>query len=269
MLDFVTLGHVTLDRLPDGSTRPGGAALFAAVTAARMGLEAGIVTVGRSAARAIEPGIGLACPPCDVDTTFENLETPAGRRQIVHAVAPPIDLDTVPPSFRCAPAVLLGPVLEEVEPSALTSFDHATVVLAPQGWLRRVQGPPPGPVVPRRFRPDPVLARRVAAVVLSVEDIAEDDGAIEAWRAVSRVVVVTRGRLGATLFEAGSVCRVDAVPAHEVDATGAGDVFAAALLVGLHARRTAIEAARFAARVAAASVEGRGVSAIPWLPRPV
>src|SRR5262249_60689090 len=41
--DFVAIGHVTLDRFGD-TVRPGGAALFAAVTAHRLGLSAGILT---------------------------------------------------------------------------------------------------------------------------------------------------------------------------------------------------------------------------------
>ncbi len=54
-----------------------------------------------------------------------------------------------------------------------------------------------------------------------------------------------------------------AFPATERDPTGAGDVFAAALLVRLHETGDPLDAARFAARVAAASIEGRGVSMVP------
>src|SRR5438132_831381 len=41
--EFVAIGHVTLDRFGD-EVRPGGAALYAAVTADRLGLSAGILT---------------------------------------------------------------------------------------------------------------------------------------------------------------------------------------------------------------------------------
>src|SRR3989442_7201241 len=44
--DFVAVGHVTLDHFGD-DVRPGGAALFAAVTAHRLGLTAGIPTSHR------------------------------------------------------------------------------------------------------------------------------------------------------------------------------------------------------------------------------
>jgi sugar/nucleoside kinase (ribokinase family) len=56
---------------------------------------------------------------------------------------------------------------------------------------------------------------------------------------------------------------IEAYPAVERDPTGAGDVFAAALLVRYYETRHPIEAAQFAAVVAAASVEGLGISTIP------
>ena len=47
------------------------------------------------------------------------------------------------------------------------------------------------------------------------------------------------------------------------DPTGAGDVFAATLFTRLHETGDPIEAARYAAYVAAISVEGPGSSVIP------
>ena len=40
---FVAIGHVTLDRFGE-ATRPGGAALYAAITAHRLGLSAAVLT---------------------------------------------------------------------------------------------------------------------------------------------------------------------------------------------------------------------------------
>ncbi|MGH7348973.1 MAG: hypothetical protein ACREI6_03075, partial [Candidatus Rokuibacteriota bacterium] len=42
-MDFVAVGHVTLDQTT-GGTRPGGAAYYAAVTALRLGLRVGLLT---------------------------------------------------------------------------------------------------------------------------------------------------------------------------------------------------------------------------------
>ena len=77
------------------------------------------------------------------------------------------------------------------------------------------------------------------------------------------LVVMTQGAQGATLFLRGSPHQIAAFPAVERDPTGAGDVFAAALLVRLHETGDPITAARFAACVAAGSVEGVGSSRVP------
>ncbi|HKS69680.1 MAG TPA: PfkB family carbohydrate kinase, partial [Ktedonobacterales bacterium] len=52
-------------------------------------------------------------------------------------------------------------------------------------------------------------------------------------------------------------------PAREMDPTGAGDVFAAALLAALAEGRSPATAMDFANRVAALSVEGEGLAGVP------
>ena len=45
--DYATVGHVTVDVLPDGSRRAGGAAFYSALQAARLGLRTLVITRGR------------------------------------------------------------------------------------------------------------------------------------------------------------------------------------------------------------------------------
>jgi fructokinase len=59
------------------------------------------------------------------------------------------------------------------------------------------------------------------------------DVAEEALSAGAGLVVVTRGRDGATGFTVGSAVHVPAVPVAVVDTVGAGDTFQAALLTWL------------------------------------
>jgi sugar/nucleoside kinase (ribokinase family) len=77
------------------------------------------------------------------------------------------------------------------------------------------------------------------------------------------VGVVTVGRRGALLYVNGERYDVRPRPARVVDATGAGDVFAAAFLIEYHRHGDPWEAAEAATCAASLSVEGEGWSAVP------
>jgi sugar/nucleoside kinase (ribokinase family) len=71
-----------------------------------------------------------------------------------------------------------------------------------------------------------------------------------------RWTIVTRGARGADAFGPGGSCHVDAVPVQkQVDATGAGDAFAAGLVHGLLERRDIERALQLGSRYGAAAVE--------------
>ncbi|NTW02127.1 MAG: ribokinase, partial [Oscillochloris sp.] len=61
----------------------------------------------------------------------------------------------------------------------------------------------------------------------------------------------------------GAPYQIPAFSAQEHDPTGAGDVFAAALLLRLYETHDPIHSALFASAAAACAVEGPGVVAIP------
>ena len=72
--DFLAIGHITRDLLPDGSWRLGGAVTYAALTAARLGLRPAIATSGPpdvlAALDAVLPDISLSIVPSVEATTF-------------------------------------------------------------------------------------------------------------------------------------------------------------------------------------------------------
>ena len=82
----------------------------------------------------------------------------------------------------------------------------------------------------------------------------------------TRMLVVTEGAEGCVLHWHGDRRRFRAPEVREVDATGAGDVFAAAFFIRLHATRDPWEAARFATLIASHSVTRPGLEGIPTRP---
>jgi pfkB family carbohydrate kinase len=261
--DYLLLGHFTRDVLTDGTTAPGGTSLYASSAAQRLGRRVAVVSAPAELPPDLLKTIAVAFHPSPTPPTFENQYTPQGRRQILHAASEPIALADIPLDWRAAPIVHLGPVLGETPEDLAYAFPGALLGVTPQGWMRAWGSDLPGLVSYRPWCPAEDLLRRIDALVLSIEDVKGDAALVSGWARHCRLVALTHGANGATLFIAGQPHHVDAFPAIERDPTGAGDVFAAALLVHLYETGDPLEAARFAACVAAGSVEGRGTSRIP------
>jgi sugar/nucleoside kinase (ribokinase family) len=90
-----------------------------------------------------------------------------------------------------------------------------------------------------------------------------DEDRIEAMASATRVLAVTEGPAGARLYWNGDLRRFRAPDREEVDATGAGDIFAAAFFWRLYATRDPWAAARFATHLASFSISRSGLEGIP------
>jgi sugar/nucleoside kinase (ribokinase family) len=261
--DFVVIGHVVRDVQPDG-WRLGGTVTFAAVQAVRLGMRAGIVTrmsddVDDAALRAAVLSADVTGRPSHATTTFENSYAGADRTQRIFAQSDAVAEEDVPASWRDAPLVLLGPVCREVPADAARWFDSELIGASAQGWLREAGAEQE---VTRTEWQGDEFWKGCHAVFVSLEDLSDDVSVAEEWGRSAPVVVVTSDRRGARLHAKGSWQSIDAFPAHEVDPTGAGDVFAAAFLVRYHETSNLAAAARFASAAAACAVEAKGAEGV-------
>lgn len=261
----MTLGHVTVD-VAGEEGRLGGAAAFAAVAASRLGLEVGMLTSAGpdfpfwAELEAIEVHYREA----DRTTEFENRHEGGAREQRVGAVASPLveaDLAGLRPRLREDAAVLYCPVVHELELPLVRLTPRGLAGLAPQGFFRRWDGEGR---VGRRDWPGAVDALGGVDVVCMSEEDAEHPAAL-AETFPGRAFVITRGEAGCRVYSGGGadVYTFPAVPAAEIDPTGAGDVFAVCLLVALREGQTLPQAIGFASAAAALSVEGIGLGALP------
>lgn len=262
-LDYLVVGHVTRD-LKDGDFTLGGTASYAARTARALGCRTGIITSASpdlDLSRGLDSVLIARCP-ASTTTTFENIYTAAGRRQLLHTVAETLSPALAPPDWKAA-IVHLGPVARECDPALVNSFGDAFIGVTPQGWMRRWDQD--GRVSCCRWEEEEEVLARADAVVLSEEDVAGDTNLITQYAARARLLVVTQGPAGCTVFTAGQSRHFSAPAVQEVDPTGAGDVFAAAFFVWRQRGRDPWTAARFANCVAACSVTRTGLSGTPSL----
>ena len=150
-VDYLVIGHVCLDLVPEGrrgSPMLGGTATYAALTARNLGQRVGVLTsadfeprivdilVGRDNLRLPATDVRVARLPAKATTSFVNVYEPSGRRQEIRAVAELLRAAHVPPEWRDAPTVHLAPVALDVAVDLVPAFPNAVLGVTPQGWMR-------------------------------------------------------------------------------------------------------------------------------------
>jgi sugar/nucleoside kinase (ribokinase family) len=261
MIDLVAIGHVTFDLTPSG-VRPGGSAYYAALTAHRLGLGVGLLTsISPDYPLDVFPeGIQVTTVPSPQTTRYRLGESKGARTLTLVSRAADLETEHLPAAWRRAPLAVLCPVAGEVDPKLAGAFEDAAVAMLPQGWMRkRGRG---GLMGPQPWEDAEDTLPQAQLLVLSEEDLPGGDASAVAWLQQVPLGAITRGKRGATLYVNGDSYHVEADAAREVDATGAGDVFASTLLIEYQRFGDAWEASAAAACAGAASVEAEGPAAI-------
>lgn len=262
MIDFLIIGHIVRDVVPNGYV-PGGTATYMGITARNLGRKPGIVT--RLAPDFVLPEVLQGIEVHRVDsaqtTTFHNIYHDGHRRQFLLARADDIQPEDVPAAWRQSPIVHLGPLARELDARFVRLFPGSLVGVTPQGWLREWDET-------KRIRMRPwaeaaEILPHVDVLVLSEEDLNGDTALMDDYARMTRIAVMTQGPKGCTVFTNGTARHVPGFPAREVDPTGAGDVFAGAFLIRLQETGNLIQAARFANATASFCVQAPGITGIP------
>lgn len=261
-IDYLLIGHVTQDLTPAGVV-PGGTAFYSAIAVSRLGRRVALVTryPDEGVLRAALPGVELHVHPCERATTFENVYRGDLRTQVVRHAAPPLTWEDIPPEWRAAPIVHLGPVARDVDPALAFRFPNSLLCLTPQGWMRRWDAQ--GRVT---FEPLPApreWLRRVDVLVFSAEDVNHDPHAMKQLLQAVPIAVVTRAAEGVVVHTRDGARPIPARATRVVDPTGAGDVFASAYFVRLFECGDPHDAAAFANVVASFAVEKQGAAGVP------
>ncbi len=283
-LHYTTVGHVTIDVLEDGSRRPGGAAFYSALQAARLGASAAIVTCGvvGEIEALLEPfaeELELRISPAPETTTLSTSGAGVSRKQRVLAWAGPL-----PEDLELGGGILhLAPVARELP--RRWNGRARFLGLTPQGLVRRWSGPggeitlapfaaaerdESSSTAPRtgEARTGSAallgLAARCNAIVASEDEQPWCADLMASAGAGGAVVAVTAGPHPTTITcPDGAVIEVEVPPVRDaVDDLGAGDVFSAAFFLALADGRSAELAAAFANAAAAVRMLGSGAGAI-------
>ncbi|MFN8019083.1 MAG: carbohydrate kinase family protein [Acidimicrobiales bacterium] len=263
---YVAVGSICWDEVPVAGSidrRLGGSVLFAARVALAAGWDVHVLTSGteelEGAARAALPGVVLDVQRSPADTVMAFDEAAELGPQRVPTVAAPIDVARAADALRGADVVHLAPIMGEVTPAVVDevrAVRPGILSITPQGLLRAVEGADHRLV--RLGELASWWASEVDVAVLSDEEHAVLDGAAHLPAHVA--LAVTRGPQGCIGYRGDEVVDVAGIAVGEVapeGTIGAGDTFAAALLVAMADGGTFSAALHRANEVAAAHVAGR------------
>lgn len=264
-MDYLAVGHVTVDVLEDGARQPGGTAFYGALQASRLGLRSALLTRGRQEEiRALlapfAHELEVTVLAAEATTTLATRGEGERRRQRLLAWAGPIAAESV---GECS-ILHMAPVAREVPLDGPTS-GWGLLGLSAQGLLRTWDAGEAGEI--SLAAPEPAaleLARRCDAIVCNESERTFASDLLAAASAGGATLAVTAGPRPSTILTPDGRRVELAVPelAEPVDDLGAGDVYAAALFVALAEGRDAAAAGAFAKAAAAVRMRGRGPGAI-------
>ncbi len=260
-VDYLLIGHLSEDRTPDSITL-GGTVCYSGLTAHALGHSVGLIT---AASERVDLGplddLTLVVKPSPESTSFENIYTPEGRVQTIFSQAVSLVREDIPPEWMNARLVHIAPLIGEFSSDILDSFQSSFIGLTPQGLMREWDSA--GRISALPWEAASEFIRVADAVVVSIEDFDMDEEAAEAMATQCSVMVLTKGPEGARVWADGQVRSMPAPLANEMDATGAGDVFAPAFFSRYQSLGDPWIAAQTAIRLATASVGRSGLSGTP------
>lgn len=270
--EYLAIGHITIDRRPDGSSALGGTAIYSALLASRFGLRTAVLTRGRfdestdeqvrSTLASYAGEMDLIVQEADESTTFTNRNVAGRREQTIHSWAGEIDLNGLPPLWRSAGIIHLAPVAQEVDVRRAGRLSPDYFGITPQGLMREWRSEHGGRVTIGSLRLAYEFLGRIDAMVLSSEEhsLARDEIEVVGSRGL---VAVTRGAAGVQLTDRGQQTQIPAFNVNAKDDTGSGDVFAAALFV-MRKQGVGVErAATIASAAASVMIQTGGPEAVP------
>ena len=260
-IDYLALGHITRDITSDG-LQIGGTVSYSSLTALSFGLRVGIVTAIPEDldTSPLEP-VALMTVQSENVSTFENIQTPNGRVQVLHLKAEDIQMEDIPTIWRDTPIIHLGPLCGELDPHIIQEFPNSFIGVTPQGWLRTWDDA--GHVRLGDWPEADLILKNASAVIFSIEDVHHDENRIEELIPKGRILVVTEGAAGARVYWNGDVRHFKAPHVELIESTGAGDIFAATFFIRLAQTQDPWEAARCAVRIASTSVTRARLAGAP------
>jgi sugar/nucleoside kinase (ribokinase family) len=261
---YLLVGNVTRDLLPDNTFITGGTVTYGSVIALNLGWKPTIVT---SASSDFSPPSYLAGAdwrifPSPETLTFRNeYDSEGNRLQTIGPVGQSIPAEAIPEDCRQISLVHFCPLAQELAPNITALFAGSMVAATPQGWMRKWDEQ--GIVSLGDWVTADEILPSLDTAVISLEDVEGDWSIAENWAVKLPLLIVTLGEKGAAILHRGRRHIVPPRPAHSLDPTGAGDVFATAFFIIYYETGDLWYSTRFANVTASMAIERVGPEGAP------
>lgn len=273
-IKYLGVGHQSQDiHLGAAGEKPepehGGASLYTALTAWLLtGERVGVVSATGPNSRTGKSDVAdtgtleTSADPEGEQTVFEDWVEGDFRKQRLVSRAPAIDntLGALGLRGRNPSTVFVGPLLDELPLDCRSWFWVDFACLIPQGWFRSVGSD--GSIT--LTAPDVTQVTGPWSLIVLSSEEALAAGDLEGWKRLTRILAVTHGSEGATIYSDGYEYQIEAIEAPEiVDTTGAGDVWTAAFAIRYNETHNIEQAGMFASAAAAICVSRGGLRGVP------
>ncbi len=260
-LNYLVIGHITVDKTNKGITL-GGTAAYSGLTADALGLRSGLITSFNSDLD-VSPlqDLSIYNITSKNNSIFENISNGIDRQQFLYSTAEKIKSDNMP-NIAVQPDILhLGPVANEVDPNILDIFPASLKCLTPQGWFRKKSKD--NQVIRHTWQNYQDFLPKADIAVLSLEDVSHNEDLIADMASLTPVFVVTENQKGARIYWRNEAKFLSAPEVKYKNDTGAGDIFSTAFFYQYFYTKDPWEAGRFAVKLASWSVSRKYLDSIP------
>lgn len=173
----------------------------------------------------------------------------------------------VPKEVLSADVILLGPILQEIDPSMVVSLSENESLLFcdPQGFLREIRDGQISHIFPRKFRDvlpvcDILKPNEPEASIMTGEYASKHPEEVmeTLYSYGSSVCIVTLAEKGSLIYDGSELIRIPPFETVAKDPTGAGDTYAAGFIIEYLRRKSLYQAGLFASCTASLWVESIG-----------
>jgi 1D-myo-inositol 3-kinase len=266
MFDYLAIGTVTEDLWPGGRSTAGGTVMYASRCARQLVPRVAVLTAAAPDFDfdGVFPEIDVIRLSAELSTQFWNTYDGGRRTQYTRWNGVRYTADVVKAHAPAAKLVHLGPLCNEIDIDVVRALPPSQFLgVTPQGWLRRWDTEGRVRQGPANWTYAHEILARADATVMSIEDINDDWDIAHEWARFARLLVVTQGADGCTVFTKGQSIQVPAPAVTLVEPTGAGDIFASTFFVALQRGDTPRQAAVFANCIASQSVTRPQLEGLP------